>query len=867
MALNTDFRVKDSLHVGNSACFVGQTDAPTILSAGSSLFDIFLQEGEVSASCTLSGGLGVTSGGTFDGTTDRVFSVNTGVVNSVILGDEQGRICTTNLGGTTSQICITNLGATGTPTFGGTTVTGISATAANNGILSAGRDLADIFVTSACAGSVCSVTAEAGKPTITIGGSPANPTVRITDTCVTAISSAFCTITTDGSQGNIGLTRLNGGTSTLDIGLCCGDIVTFGGLNAGTSGISTTGLSATAANSGILSAGKDLNEIFQTIGSDSRGKVLSQGIGIQDFTYEGLSAQSIAVSKSILSGGFSHAQGILTLSGAGGVGYNTDISLGLCSSSSPTFNSLTTTANLDICGNIIVDGTVDGVDIEARDAILTSTQATAGAALPLSGGAMTGNITTNSCFDGVCVSQLATCPGLNATGTVCGTGTANFIPLWSNGTTQGNSTLSIHDSAVTSSNAISAVGGFAGDGSNLTGVTATACFPGTIKTTLVGGDKFFLNDGANKHTTYTTVLTSFASGCGLTTSGTGLTINGAAALATNNLPRWNGSGFVDSIVKQTAAGNVNIAGGTTISGNLSVTGDFTCIETLLQTTSAVCIVNAGTGPALYAEQTGVSQPIAKFVDTEGTNDSGTVIIDDSGKVGIGTASPSEKLTFVGNLSGIGNSTITGTSNVTGLATFAGGITACIGSIVNNNVVVSNGGILGTDGIHCKVWACKLVDYGSSACNRIPKFTTTGGTLNDSNICDTGSLITLGSNVTLGNGYSLKLPAAGGTFFTEEKTFTATVGTSETGVPTFAKSGLKQVKYLISLTKGVNITAFEVNAVYNGTAPCGTTYGIVDAQAASQLADIKITSAGSTIDLDITALAATTTAVIHGVAVY
>ena len=867
MALNTDFRVKDSLHVGNSACFVGQTNAPTILSAGSSLFDIFLQEGEVSASCTLSGGLGVTSGGTFDGTTDRVFSVNTGVINSVALGDEQGRICTTNLGGSESQICITNLGITGTPTFGGTTVTGISATAVTAGILSAGRDLADIFVTSACAGSVCSVTAEAGKPTITIGGTAANPTVRIADTCVTAISSAFCTITTDGSQGNIGLTRLNGGTSTLDIGLCCGDIVTFGGLNAGTSGISTTGLSATAANSGILSAGKDLNEIFQTIGSDSRGKVLSQGIGIQDFTYEGLSAQSIAVSKSILSGGSSHAQGILTLSGAGGVGYNADINLGLGSGCSPTFSALTTSC-ITTNGNIVVTGTVDGVDIEARDAILTETTDRVSAALPLSGGAMTGNITTNSCFDGVCVSQLATCPGLNATGTVCGTGTANFIPLWSNGTTQCDSTLSIHDSAVTSSNAISAVGGFAGDGSNLTGVTATACFPGTIKTTLVGGDKFFLNDGTNKHTTYTTVLTSFASGCGLTTSGTGLTINGAAALATNNLPRWDGSGFVDSIVKQTAAGNVNIAGGTTISGNLSVTGDFTCIETLLQTTSAVCIVNAGTGPALYAEQTGASQPIAKFVDTEGTNDSGTVIIDDSGKVGIGTASPSEKLTFVGNLSGIGNSTITGTSNVTGLATFDGGITACIGSTTGqNNVVVSDGGSLGTDGIDGKVWLCKLVDFGSSACNGIPKFNNTTGTLDDSNISDTGSLITLGSNVTLGNASSLKLPAAGGTFFTEEKTFTATVGTSETGVPTFAKSGLKQVKYLISLTKGVNITAFEVNAVYNGTAPCGTTYGIVDAQAASQLADIKITSAGSTIDLDITALAATTTAVIHGVAVY
>ena len=53
-------------------------------------------------------------------------------------------------------------------------------------------------------------------------------------------------------------------------------------------------------------------------------------------------------------------------------------------------------------GNIVMSGseTVDGVDISARDAVLTSTTTTANAALPKTGGAMTGAITTNSTFDG-----------------------------------------------------------------------------------------------------------------------------------------------------------------------------------------------------------------------------------------------------------------------------------------------------------------------------------------------------------------------------------------------------------------------------------------------------------------------------------
>ena len=75
MALNSDFKVKDSLYVGNSACFVTQTDTPKILSAGTELFDIFLQEGEIAASCTLSNGTAI---GTFsyDGSADVTVAVD-----------------------------------------------------------------------------------------------------------------------------------------------------------------------------------------------------------------------------------------------------------------------------------------------------------------------------------------------------------------------------------------------------------------------------------------------------------------------------------------------------------------------------------------------------------------------------------------------------------------------------------------------------------------------------------------------------------------------------------------------------------------------------------------------------------------------
>ena len=58
--------------------------------------------------------------------------------------------------------------------------------------------------------------------------------------------------------------------------------------------------------------------------------------------------------------------------------------------------TLPTLTALDVTNNIVVGGTVDGIDIAARDAVLTSTATTAAAALPKAGGTMTGALAINS---------------------------------------------------------------------------------------------------------------------------------------------------------------------------------------------------------------------------------------------------------------------------------------------------------------------------------------------------------------------------------------------------------------------------------------------------------------------------------------
>jgi len=87
-----------------------------------------------------------------------------------------------------------------------------------------------------------------------------------------------------------------------------------------------------------------------------------------------------------------------------------------------------------LTGAVTTNSTFDGVDIATRDAILSSTTTTAGAALPKAGGAMTGAITTNSTFDGV---DIATRDGILSSTTT----TANAALPKAGGTMTGNLTV------------------------------------------------------------------------------------------------------------------------------------------------------------------------------------------------------------------------------------------------------------------------------------------------------------------------------------------------------------------------------------------------------------------------------------------
>jgi len=131
--------------------------------------------------------------------------------------------------------------------------------------------------------------------------------------------------------------------------------------------------------------------------------------------------------------------------------------------------------------------------------------------------------------------------------------------------------------------------------------------------------------------------------------GTG-TIAGSGTAS--NITMWNSiSSITDSIMVQTSEGIViggDISGEsarfTTIS---ALTANFE--QTVVSSTSSLSVVNNGTGPALFVKQEG-AEPIAHFVDADGDD----IVFDDNGFVGIGTFTPDEKLTVVGNISATGS---------------------------------------------------------------------------------------------------------------------------------------------------------------------------------------------------------------------
>jgi hypothetical protein len=98
---------------------------------------------------------------------------------------------------------------------------------------------------------------------------------------------------------------------------------------------------------------------------------------------------------------------------------------------------------------------------------------------------------------------------------------------------------------------------------------------------------------------------------------------------------------------------INVLGDVIVSGNLSANGTMHFANTYFTTTSSLCVVNHGTGPALEIHQEG-DQAVAAFYDQE--NGIGLWVdgaISRPGYVGVKTTTPNKELTVMGDISASG----------------------------------------------------------------------------------------------------------------------------------------------------------------------------------------------------------------------
>ena len=115
---------------------------------------------------------------------------------------------------------------------------------------------------------------------------------------------------------------------------------------------------------------------------------------------------------------------------------------------------------------------------------------------------------------------------------------------------------------------------------------------------------------------------------------------------------WDGTKTLSNSIITESGSKVTFAGDisgesarfTTVS---ALTANFE--RTIVSSTSALSVVNNGTGPALFVKQEG-AEPIAHFIDANGDD----IVFADNGFVGVGTFTPNEKLTVVGNISSTGS---------------------------------------------------------------------------------------------------------------------------------------------------------------------------------------------------------------------
>ena len=227
---------------------------------------------------------------------------------------------------------------------------------------------------------------------------------------------------------------------------------------------------------------------------------------------------------------------------------------GVTSSIQTQLNNKLSLSGGAMTGAITTNSTFDGVDIATRDGVLSSTTTTANAALPKTGGAMTGAITTNSTFDGV---DIATRDGVLTTTT----NTANAALPKAGGAMTGaittNSTFDGRDVAT--------------DGTKLDGIEASADVTDATNVTAAGAlmDSELTNLAAVKAINQSLVTTATPTFAEITSAGDVNLTAGASdwafTVTGNNLIISYGG---TSKAKLDTSGNLIVIGNVTAYGSI-----------------------------------------------------------------------------------------------------------------------------------------------------------------------------------------------------------------------------------------------------------------------------------------------------------
>jgi hypothetical protein len=298
--------------------------------------------------------------------------------------------------------------------------------------------------------------------------------------------------------------------------------------------------------------------------------------------------------------------------------------------------------------------------------------------------------------------------------------------------------------------------------------------------------------------------------------------------------------------------NILITNNATVAGNLSVQGNLTFLDTLVSLTSALSVVNTGTGPALYVRQSG-STPLAQFVDAEG----GQILFNNNGTVSIGTNTNNELLNIGGNILA---------SNIT--------LSGLPSNTTSNSLVVSGtGGTLGARNADSRIWGTTLVS-GALNTNVIPK-ATGNNTIGNSLLLDDGVKVSLTATNTWLEVPELRITNSARTFQSRRDLFSSMVNISGTDIQTFPRTNLQSAKFFITLVNGTTLTtSFELiaTAVPSLSTVKGTVFGIVDSTTgSSQLVDVDLSLTNTTFPtslvLSISSSVNSITALIDGTALY